>query len=44
MFDKKEIFVAQTFQHLPVHILKDDNATHQCTVNDVIVNVTAYTQ
>jgi len=43
MFDKNKKFyvviVAQTFQRLPVHMPKDANATHQCTVNDAIVNV-----
>jgi len=38
------IIVAQTFQHLPVHILKDANATHQCIANDDIINVTSYAQ
>jgi len=38
------IIVAQTFWHVPVHMLKDANATHQCTVNDAIDNVMPYTQ
>jgi len=38
------ITVAQSGQHVPVHMLKDANATRKCTLNDAIVKVKPYTQ